>query len=128
MRNHIISPRSFPKRPRTPNLICIFILIKTPKKPRAVAPPLRVYKSTFNKNTLNAYGLITLPLRLTPLHFKKILVKLTVFSSPLGGERASDCNGSCTSGAVRGQKSLDNHRSRAKEKISKKIFSKKAIS
>ena len=60
-------------RPRTPNLICIFILIKTPKNLQAVAPPLRVYKSTFNKNTRKAFGVITLPLREGKIFCKKIL-------------------------------------------------------
>ncbi len=56
---------------------------------------------------------------LTPLHFTKILIKLTGSSSPaLRGSRLSQLVGD----AVRGQKSLDNQRSRAKEKVTWNLF------
>ena len=85
-------------------------------------------KLHFMKNTRKAFGVITLPLRAyKPTIFNK-LEKASGCSSPLEGERASDCNGSCTSGAVRGQKSPHSQRSWAKEKIFKINFIKKTIS
>jgi hypothetical protein len=40
--------------------------------------------------------------------FITISVKPSGYSSPLEGERANDCNGSCSSRAVRGQKTTSN--------------------
>jgi hypothetical protein len=70
------------------------------KKPLALAYPLRAY---------------------TPTSFGK-LATLTGYSSPLEGERANDCNGSCTSGAVRGQKLRASEVLMLREKLKQKKF------
>ena len=44
------------------------------------------------------------------------------YSSPLEGERANDCNGSCTSGAVRGQKLRASEVLMLQEKLKQKKF------
>jgi len=82
------------------------------------------YKPTLKKTLFKLKGSSLSPCGLTPLHFTKILVKLTFFSSPLEGERANDCNGSCTSGAVRGQKPTATTGLRLSQKLKQKKFHK----
>jgi len=65
---------------------------------------------------------------LRPLQILEELATSTGFSSPLGGERANDCNGSCTSGAVRGQKLTATTILRLYQKLKKRKISKKTIS